>query len=131
MEPTELIKRTRKKAEADVNAEVSEEDLAKANESIAKNCEWIERLAEFGPSSKIFQVDYSQPQILAESHINLVMRPRIFLVQRNNHLVYQNIAIRYNLGFINLNITPLRDCALIARKCGKRDIIICQYGQTD
>jgi hypothetical protein len=52
-------------------------------------------------------------------------------VQRNNHLVYQNIAIKYNMGFINLGKNPLRECASLVKKCGKRDVILCYYGQHD
>ncbi len=48
------------------------------------------------------------PQILAEPLFNSILRPRIFLVQRNNHLVYQNLAIRYNMGFVNLGMNNLR-----------------------
>lgn len=88
-------------------------------------------MGEYGPASKIYQVDYNLPQILSEPYINSILRPRIFLTQRNIHLVYQNIAIRHNMGFINLAKIPLRECGPLVRKCGKRDIILCYYGQSD
>jgi hypothetical protein len=59
------------------------------------------------------------------------MKPRIYLIQSNNTLVYQNIAIRYNLGFINLNNYKLKDCKSIAKKNKKRDIIVCNYNQSE
>lgn len=35
------------------------------------------------------------------------------------------------MGFISLARVPLRECAHLVRKCGKRDVIVCYYGQTD
>lgn len=52
-------------------------------------------------------------------------------MQINNHLLYQNIAIKYGLGFINLNLVDLRKCAPLARKSGKRDVILCNYGKSE
>ena len=58
------------------------------------------------------------------------MRPRIYLVQRNNNLMYQNIALKNDLGFINLRINKLRDCCNLVKNCKRRDIILCYYEQT-
>jgi hypothetical protein len=33
------------------------------------------------------------------------------------------------MGFINLNKNTLRSCANLVKKSGKRDIILCYYGQ--
>lgn len=65
IEADEQIKRMRKKAEGDLTAEVSEEETAKANELLEKNSRWCECLYEHAPSSKIYQVDYKFPQLLA------------------------------------------------------------------
>jgi broad-specificity NMP kinase len=62
----ELIRRTRKKAEGDLAAEVNEEELAKAKESLAKNAEWSDLFSNKSPLSTIFQIDFSQQLILAE-----------------------------------------------------------------
>jgi broad-specificity NMP kinase len=62
----ELIRRTRKKAEGDLAAEVGEEELAKAKEALTKNAEWTENLAARSPLSTLYQVDFSQQLILAE-----------------------------------------------------------------
>ena len=35
------------------------------------------------------------------------------------------------MGFINLMRVPLRECAALVRKCGKRDVILCYYGQSE
>lgn len=61
----ELIKRTRKKAEADVNAEVTEEEKVKAKESLTKNEEWTDHFIKKSPLTLLFQVDFSQPLILS------------------------------------------------------------------
>lgn len=80
------------------------------------------------PSAKVFKVDYNAPQILAENNFNSIMKPRVFLVQRNNNVVYQNIAIKYDMGFISLNKMRLRDSLDYKNKCKKREIIICNHG---
>ncbi len=55
----------------------------------------------------------------------------MFLVQSNPTLVYQNIAIRYNCCLINLAIYNLEQAKKIAKSCGKRDVIIANYRQTE
>ena len=43
-------------------------------------------------------------------------------------MVYQNLALRHDMAFINLNKMRLRDCLDLKNKCKKRDIIICHHG---
>lgn len=59
-------------------------------------------------SACIYKIDYNSPQIKVEDSIKKILRPRIFLVQKNATQAYQNIAIRYGLGFVNLNKIRLR-----------------------
>ena len=49
-------------------------------------------------------------------------------MQKNNSTVYQSLAIKYDMGFISLNKTRLRECLDYVSKCKKRDIIICHHG---
>ena len=49
------------------------------------------------------------------------------MVQENNHLTYQNIAIKHNMGFINIRTTELADCEKLVKGCGRRDVILCCY----
>lgn len=73
-------------------------------------------------------MDNNAPQILVEKLINSILKPRVFLVQVNNSLVYQSLAIKYDMGFVNLNRIRLRDCLPYVAKCQKRDIILCSHG---
>jgi hypothetical protein len=66
VEEKELIRRNRKKNEADVNAEVTEEEAAKTKEGISKNSDWAEQFTNKSPLSKIYQIEFSQQLILAE-----------------------------------------------------------------
>ena len=75
----------------------------------------------------MYQVEYKLPPLLAEPLITSILKPRIFLVQANNNLTYQNIALKHNLGFINLRKNKLKECQNIVKNCGKRDIILCCY----
>jgi len=61
----ELIRRTRKKNEADLAAEVTEEEAAKIKEVITKNAEWAEQMGARCPLATIYQIDFSQQLILA------------------------------------------------------------------
>lgn len=61
----ELIRRTRKKNEADLAAEVTEEESAKIKEAIAKNSDWADQLGTRSPQTTIYQIDFSQQLILA------------------------------------------------------------------
>lgn len=63
VEANEQIKRSRKKAEADVNAEINEEEANKAKDSTEKNRAWIENLSHIAPSASIYKVDYNDPQL--------------------------------------------------------------------
>lgn len=65
VEPEHQIKRARKKAEGDMAAEMTEEEITKAAEQTQKNTNWVENLCESCPSSKVYQVDYKLPQLLA------------------------------------------------------------------
>lgn len=65
-------------------------------------------MSNVAPSSSIYKVDYNDPQIKVEGRIRKILSPRIFLVQKNATNVYQNIAVRYGLGFFNLNRLRLR-----------------------
>jgi len=56
------------------------------------------------------------------------MKPRIFFVQLNHTNVFQNIALKFGLGFINLNKYRLRDCASLVKACNSKDIILCNHG---
>ena len=53
----------------------------------------------------------------------------MFLVQKNREIVYENIAIKYDMGFVNLELHSLRKCLPYIRKCEKRDIILNYYSQ--
>lgn len=88
-------------------------------------------MSEVSAESKIYQVEYNMAQLLGEPLLNSVLKPRIFLVQKNNNLIYQNIAIKFNMGFINLEKKGLRSCESYVRKCGKRDIILAYYSRQD
>ena len=121
--------RNRKKNDGDLKAELSEEDVQKTKETVAKNNDWINKVTECSPGSKIFRLDYNMPQIQAEPIISSLMRPRVFLVQNHQSLVFQNIAIKHNMTFINLYTNKLKDCLPAIKKSNKRDIILCYYAQ--
>lgn len=57
------------------------------------------------------------------------MRPKIFLAQKNNHFAFQNIAIRYNMGYTNLLTHKLNDCCDFVKNCGFKNVILNCYGQ--
>lgn len=98
----EMIKRYRKKTDADVNGEITEDDTKAASEKIAKNAEWIDQFGSRCPNATIYQIDFSPQLILAEKLLDDILRPRIFVVQSNQTTLFQNIAIRYNMGFFDL-----------------------------
>lgn len=125
----ELTRRTRKKNEADLAAEVSEEEAAKIKEAIAKNADWADQLGARCPLAVLYQVDFSQPLIQAEKLLEEILKPRVFLVQDNGSLLYQNIAIRQNLGYFNLRRQSLKEVAELVRKGQYRDVILCNYAQ--
>ena len=56
-----------------------------------------------------------------------VLKPRVFLVQFNNTTLFQNIAIRYNLGYYDLRITTIDQIGVSVRTGEDRDIIISNY----
>lgn len=64
-EEKELIRRTRKKNEGDLTAEVSEEEAAKAKEVIDKNDQWTEQLTARCSSSTIYNIDFTPQLIMA------------------------------------------------------------------
>lgn len=66
-------------------------------------------ISELSPASKIYQVDYNNPKLLAEPLLNSVLKPRIFLIKKNNQRIYHNIAIKYDMGFVNLDMHTLRE----------------------
>ena len=125
----ELIRRARKKAEGDLNAEVGEEEAAKAKEGIAKNIEWTDQFTSRCTNTTLFQIDFNQQMILAEKLLDEVLRPRVFLVQNNPTTLYQNIAIRYGVGFFDLRKSAVQEISTAVRKGHFRDIILCNYMQ--
>lgn len=129
VEEKELIRRTRRKNEADVNAEVGEEEAAKIKESIAKNADWTEQFASKSPLSRLYQIDFNQQILLAELLLIDLMQPRVYLIEENNTLLYQNLAIRHNFGFFNLHNHSFRTIGDLIRTGHYRDVIICNYRQ--
>lgn len=53
------------------------------------------------------------------------------MVQKNPTLIFQNIAIRYNCCFINLDKYTLSEAKNIIRNSKNRDIIVGNYSQTE
>jgi hypothetical protein len=76
-------------------------------------------------------LDYNSTLILAEKLLQSIFEPRVFLVQANPTLLYQNIAIRYNCCLINLAINNFFEAKKIAKNSGKRDVIIINYRETE
>lgn len=73
-------------------------------------------------------MDYSQSALLSEKLIDSILKPRIYLIQSNSTLVYQNIAIKHDLCFINLRINSLKgESQHIIKKNRKRDVVLCYY----
>ena len=58
-----------------------------------------------------------------------ILKPRIYLIQDNNTLLYQNLAIKNNFGFFNLHRYTLKEVADFVRKGSFRDVILCNYRQ--
>ena len=85
-----------------MNAEITEDDLKATTEKIQKNAEWIEQFGAKSPSSTIYQIDFNSQLIIAEKLIDDILRPRIYLIQTNQRNLFQNIAIRNNMGFYDL-----------------------------
>lgn len=81
VEEKELIRRTRRKNEADVNAEVGEEEAAKIKESIAKNVEWTDQFANKSPLSRLYQIDFNQQILVAELLLIDLLQPRVYLIE--------------------------------------------------
>ena len=69
--------------------------------------------------------------MIAEGQINCILQPNIFLVQKNNHMAYQNIAIKYNLGYVNLSAMKLKECCEKVKCCGSKNVILNNYSETD
>lgn len=86
---------------------------------------------ECAPTCRVETLNYDKAQVLAEADINCIMQPKIFLVQRNNHTAFQNIAIKYNVGYVNLGTCKLRDCAKAVKCCKSKNVILNQYAETD
>lgn len=107
---------------------MTEEETAKAKESTEKSRAWLAKITELQPLANIYKVDYNGPEIRAEEVIAKILKPRIFLVQNNNTNVYQNIALRYGLGFVNLSKQSLRDCDTVLKSLNKQNIIISNHG---
>jgi hypothetical protein len=55
----------------------------------------------------------------------------VYLIQDNNTLLYQNLAIKHNFGYFNLQRYSLKDIADFVRKGSFRDVILCNYRQID
>ena len=100
-----------------------------ASEKLAKNAEWVDQFGSRCPSSTIYQIDFSPQLILAEKLIDDILRPRIFLIQTNQTTLFQNIAIRYNMGYYDLRRESLEDVAIGVRLSEDRNIIISNYSQ--
>lgn len=65
VEENEVVKRHRKKAEADLTAEISEEESQKVKEIAEKHNQWVEKLNEVYSDAVIYNMDYNQNIILA------------------------------------------------------------------
>lgn len=128
-EEKELIRRTRKKNEGDLAAEVTEEEGAKAKEAITKNNEWSEQLTARCPSSTVYNIDFTPQLIKGERLLDDVLRPRVFLIQDNPTNLFQNIAVKYNIDFFDVRREPFSQVANAVRKSTSRDIILCNYKQ--
>lgn len=129
VEEKELTRRTRKKNEADVNAEVGEEEAAKMKEGVAKNLDWTDQFASKSPLSRLYQIDFNQQVLIAEELLKDLLQPRVYLIEENNTLLYQNMAIRHNFGFFNLHNYSFRTIGDLIRTSHYRDVIICNYRQ--
>jgi hypothetical protein len=131
VEEKELIRRTRRKNEADLAAEVGEEEAAKTKEVIAKNSEWAEQFSNKSPLSTLYQIEFSQPLIQAEELLRDILRPRVYLIQENGTFLYENMAIRHNIGYFNFEMYNLQTIADFIRKGTFRDVILCDYTQNN
>ena len=129
LEEQDLITRTRKKNEGDLAAEVSEEETAKAKEGIEKNAEWTDSVIAKSPLTLLYQIDFSVPLILGEALLSEVLRPRVYLIQDNNSLVYQNLAIQEGMGYFSLARWTIDEVARRVKQGSFRDVILGSYAQ--
>lgn len=79
--------------------------------------------------SRLYQIDFNQQLLLGEELLRDILRPRVYLVQDNNTLLYQNLAIKHNFGFFNLQKYSIKEVADLIRKGNYRDVILCNYRQ--
>ncbi len=75
----------------------------------------------------MFNVDFSQPLIQAEEHLRDILRPRVFLVQDNPSLLFQNLAIKHNFAFFSLYRHSITEISAIVRRNSFRNVIIAGY----
>lgn len=134
-DPKNLVKRDRKKNGADVNAEIPEEEMQKAEAAIEKNNGWLrsaEEVLERHPHLRLFQVDFNGNLLTSESLLPVILKPRVFLVGRHdNNLLFLNIALKYRMDYIDLQSRNLRDIKDSVAKCYQRDIILNNYSVGD
>lgn len=91
--------------------------------------EWTDQFGSRCPSATIYQIDFSPQLILAEKLLDDILRPRVFLIQNNHTNLYQNLAVRYNMGFYDLRRESLEQIAMSVRTGDDRNIILCNYLQ--
>ena len=108
---------------------MTEEESVKIREVIAKNLDWADQFSARCPNTILYQIDFSPQLIIAERLLDEILKPRVFLVQENNTLLYQNIAVKYNLGFFDLKKESLKDIAVSIRKGNYRNVLLCNYSQ--
>ena len=51
----------------------------------------------------------------------------MYLIQENNTLLFQNLAIINNFGFYNLRTHRVEEIVELVKKGSHRDVIICNY----
>jgi len=69
--------------------------------------------------------------ILSEDLFKDILRPRVYLIQQNNTLLYQNLSIIHNYGFFNLNVHRIQDIAQLVKQNSYRDVVICNYSNNN
>ncbi len=56
-----------------------------------------------------------------------ILSPRVYLVQDNNTLAFQNLAIRHDLAYYNLSKHALKDLPAFVRAGNYRDVVLGNY----
>jgi L-ribulose-5-phosphate 3-epimerase UlaE len=83
------------------------------------------------PTAIIHELNYNSPLIICEKNVQQLFRKNVYLVQEHSGSAFQNVALKYGYGCVNLHSVNLRNILPLIMKNPSKNLIICYYKQTE